>query len=391
MGSGMGSGGMGYGGMGSGMGKEDKAGTYRLMMEMNLRELPDFCKDGCIYTKDRDVKNTKYCFKRSSSYAAECDAEGGHGGYGGYGGERPRPVYDCQEEDIAYTQPEEPKEERNVESWADCQEMCSNDEKCNFWSYNQRERTCLMMKAFGREERETGTTSGPKKCYDCQQEGTAYEPPSEPREEKNVETWSECQKMCRKDERCNFWTYDEREKTCFMMKAFEREEKKEGSTSGEKRCPVYDCQEDGTVYEKPEEPKVERSIEDWSKCQKMCRDDERCNFWTFEEREETCTMMKAFDGKDAQQGAVSGPKRCKVYDCYDEGTGVEPADAIDPKEERNVENWSECQKMCLKNEQCNFWSYNGREKICMMMRAIIKKTKQEGAFSGPKECTDRIQ
>jgi len=395
---GMGSG-MGYGmgsGMGSGMGKQDKAGTYRLMMEMNLRELPDFCKDGCIYTKDRDVKNTKYCFKRSSSYAAECDAEGGPGGpggYGGYGGEFPRPVYDCQEEKIKYTQPEEPKEERNVERWSMCQMMCSEDEKCNFWSYNQKERTCLMMKSFGREEEDMETTSGPKKCYDCQEEGTAFEADrdEQPREERNVERWSDCQKMCMKDERCNFWTYDERAETCLMIKDFGREEKKQGSISGVKKCPIYDCQEEGLVYDRPVEPKEER-LEggNWKQCQKMCKDDERCNFWTFDMREDTCTMMKDFAGKDTKNTAVSGPKKCKVYDCYNEGTEVQFADAIDPKEERNVESWSECQKMCLKDEKCNFWSYSGPSETCMMMRAQMRLSKAEGAFSGPKECTDRI-
>merc|ERR1711935_1004954 len=262
-------------------------------------------------------------------------------------------------EQIKYTQPEEPKEERNVERWSMCQMMCSEDEKCNFWSYNQKERTCLMMKSFGREEGDRETTSGPKKCYDCQEESTAFEADrdEQPREERNVERWSDCQKMCMKDERCNFWTYDERAETCLMIKDFGREEKKQGSISGVKKCPIYDCQEEGIVYDRPVEPKEER-LEggNWKQCQKMCRDDERCN----------------------------------VYDCYNEGTEVQFADAIDPKEERNVESWSECQKMCSKDEKCNFWSYNGRSETCMMMRAQMRLSKAEGAFSGPKECTDRI-
>jgi len=377
---------MGYG---SGMGKQDKAGTYRLMMEMNIQELPDFCKDGCIYTKDRDVKNTKYCFRRSASYAAECDAEGGHGGYGG---EFPRPVYDCHEEDMAYTQPQEPKEEP-AERWSDCQEMCSFEEKCNFWSFNERARTCLMMKAFGSEERETGTTSGPKKCliYDCQEEGTAYGQPEGLKVERFVEKWSDCQKMCMKDEKCNFWTFDEKDETCQMMESFGLEEKKQGSISGVKKCPIYDCQNEATTYERPAGSEEFQRVENWSECQKMCRDDERCKFWTFDEREQTCTTMSDFANEAPKQGSISGPKRCPVYDCQEEGVGVEAMSAIDPVEERFIDSWSDCQKMCRDDEKCNHWSYNVKEKTCMKMRAKMRTMRAEGFFSGPKECTKRNQ
>ena len=40
-----------------------KAGTYILVSDSN--SLPDFCLDGCVYTKDDDrLPGSNYCFKK---------------------------------------------------------------------------------------------------------------------------------------------------------------------------------------------------------------------------------------------------------------------------------------------------------------------------------------
>merc|ERR1711934_784912 len=58
-------------------GSMPKSGDYFLME--HREDVPDYCKDGCIYTKESSGATEEFCFLPSSRYTAECEDDGDNG------------------------------------------------------------------------------------------------------------------------------------------------------------------------------------------------------------------------------------------------------------------------------------------------------------------------
>merc|ERR1711971_1292969 len=56
-------------------GSMPKSGMYFLDSQYS-DTVPDFCKDSCVYVKETMPGETRFCFKQSSTYTAECQDTG---------------------------------------------------------------------------------------------------------------------------------------------------------------------------------------------------------------------------------------------------------------------------------------------------------------------------
>lgn len=54
-------------------GSMEKSGTYSLLDQRDMQDLPNYCMDGCVYKKGDSPDS--FCFKPSSEYTAECSTD----------------------------------------------------------------------------------------------------------------------------------------------------------------------------------------------------------------------------------------------------------------------------------------------------------------------------
>merc|ERR1739838_78981 len=120
-----------------------------------------------------------------------------------------------------------------------------------------------------------------------------------------------------------------------------------GSISGARSCgPKSGCPEYRTDYF-GKDLKSELLVPDWEKCADICKNNDKCHFWSYLNKWKVCYLKTANGGKRAKAGSVSGSKNC----------GPPNDDADDSIEKRSFlqdcikkmcphGNWGDCSRKC---------------------------------------------
>jgi len=224
-----------------------------------------------------------------------------------------------------------------------------------------------------------------------------------------VDEIEKCQERCDGNSACNFWTYNKKKKECYLKLRFAHLNKEFDAdyVSAPWSCKPFKsssgCLEENTG------PKAKNVFQRYEKgdsmkaCYDECKTNGGCNFWSFNENNNTCFLLK--DINDIRYGTFSkvflGAKNCTNENkeevtttateasnkCVDEDTGPSFANIIGQDSEAKDENM--CRESCLnKPDFCMYWSFSSTGKECYLLKDKDKSQtgKRKGFKLGSREC-----
>jgi len=211
-----------------------------------------------------------------------------------------------------------------ADSLCDCVDMCKNTTNCEYMTYTQSNMICTMT----RDCQTISTTcadclTGPKECPP----DTACSDCSEPGQCQGtvvdvfiVEDICECKASCQNSTTgCEFLSFDNSTGICTETSTCGTVDKncKDCSwmprTCGNEGC--GDCLTPGIVYGDVVAVDFENTVCD---CKRDCENTQGCNFWTFDESNDICTLMANDDGGTGNtcETCTWGPKECPTSNNY---------------------------------------------------------------------------
>lgn len=188
------------------------------------------CKDACA----RDRRCRAYTFDGSASmcYLKDAVPDGSRDSRMTSGVKQPgggRPPYGddlTEERGIDYHGGDYTRfSSRGLE---DCQDACRRDRRCVSYTYELRNATCYLKDRLGRYQRDPAMVSGVKRGYGPGGPGPGGGGGRDLTEEVGYDYYGSdytrfqilgvgpCQDECRRDRRCAAYTYDTRERLCYL-------------------------------------------------------------------------------------------------------------------------------------------------------------------------------
>jgi len=180
----------------------------------------------------------------------------------------------------------------------------------------------------------------------------------------NILNTEDCQKLCQANSDCKFFTYDSRDKKCYLKNAASLPTAIAGVVSGPKVC--QNCFQDQFDFYINDLEAI-RNIADAGACQKICQGKDACRFFTYDTRDKTCYPKHGAAIPTPLAGVVSGPRSCTT--CFLPQVDVDSS--TDLVINSNVKSTEECQKLCQNNYDCRFFTYNSSTGICVLKRAAV--------------------
>lgn len=168
----------------------------------------------------------------------------GNGRYGSFrlafrAGERPQPPtgggHAGFTEEYGYDQPGADLRDLRTEDLRACQEACAGDFRCRAYTFNTRERRCYLKGEERPTVRRSDCVTGVKRGGGgglSQRDG--YNLEGGDYSSVYLQTLEECQTACRKDRRCLAYTYNTRDRMCYLKDRVGTYGARRDTVSGEK-------------------------------------------------------------------------------------------------------------------------------------------------------------
>jgi hypothetical protein len=164
--------------------------------------------------------------------------------------------------------------------------------------------------------------------------------------------------------------------------------------SGEKDIPVIvqpqdSCIEEDTDFEGNDLPGNPRTdVPNPTACRTLCLNNNNCNFWTYglTAHSGNCWLKSSDSGRKPYSGLIAGRKKCDL--CLEKDTDFQGHD-LPGNPRTNVANPTACQKLCLNNNNCNFWTYGltaPHSGNCWLKSTDSGRQSYPGLISGRKNC-----
>ena len=130
-----------------------------------------------------------------------------------------------------------------------------------------------------------------------------------------------CQNLCRKEVRCMGFTYDHKNRKCWIKEHVSgKDYDKSGLTSGYPGCA---CGDYGAYYSRGPSTTVS-NVANIELCYKLCKYTSNCYGWTYDLKTRKCELNNNSSARNYlvngkfnkdSNAKISGPKDCKVWRC----------------------------------------------------------------------------
>ncbi|RQX66597.1 microneme protein MIC17B [Toxoplasma gondii CAST] len=247
-----------------------------------------------------------------------------------------------------------------------CQQRCNQHPHCSFFTfYSNGNRCVLQSRKPSQEKNNADAVSGPKRCplclvdnYDFRGEANLHHKGAP-----GLNTLLECQQGCAAEPRCKGFLFEKRPRTCHFktndnyLKALDPDT---SYIAGPKTCTdEHWCIMKDIGYRGTDS--TETRANSAAECQQMCLNDERCDFFTWQQAGKYCWFKagaSTASTKYNRAGDYSAPKHCGLpTTCVKERTKYAGETvATFPKSE--VGTFESCQMKCWKTSKCVFMHFN---------------------------------
>lgn len=133
--------------------------------------------------------------------------------------------------------------------WETCGRICSINSRCKFWTFRTSDKKCFMKDTDSGLEKKSGRISGTNRCtkagdgprrcdsQNCPDKGISFTGSDIGG---SYETnWQSCARVCKASGTCNYWTFKESSKYCYLKSSGAGLEYWSGRISGKKTCGAW--------------------------------------------------------------------------------------------------------------------------------------------------------
>ena len=280
----------------------------------------------------------------------------------------------------------------NVDSYGECRRLCLLDDRCNWFTYNTKDKRCYKKTQRGNLTTvKSGDVTSPKLCdsscfqKDVELTGAKIATVS------SIPYAQHCHYECAVKENCHLWSWNVETKLCslYANSGVPSGRLAEGSWTGFRHAcgadalyalPASECALRGVKYGGA--PFAVLNVESAVKCQEACQDTAMCEAFAFDTKSNKCNLHLALaeEKKTKSSVFISGPKWC--VSCHTDNS--EYAGKALQEITSGVDTRDECQLRCQAKSGCTHWSY--ARTVCKLMSSDGSKSRTSGAVQGPKYC-----
>lgn len=205
-------------------------------------------------------------------------------------------------------------------SLEDCKRSCSRDDRCQAYSYIPSKRECWLKDRVPVAQRSRDAVTGIK-----QGSGPGGAAPRGLTEERGYDRrgndynsfrsrdLSDCQRSCRREDRCLAYTFDTRNGDCFLKDRVNSGQRNGVMVTGYKTQDAYGRPPGGGGRLTEERGQDRRGNDyksfrtrDLDHCQRECREDSRCQAYTYLFSSRTCYLKDRANSPKGNRDAVTG-------------------------------------------------------------------------------------
>jgi hypothetical protein len=282
---------------------------------------------------------------------------------------------------------------------AECRRACERDRRCRAYTFNLRTEMCYLKDKVNPIQRNTDMVTGSKErraeeIDDDFSEEEGYDYRGGDYHSFRSRGVRECRRECAEDRRCVAYTYNQRSETCYLKDRIGSHQRnsdtvtglREGS-GGSRPGRAELTEERGYDYRGGDYRSFRTS--GVSRCKDECRQDSRCEAYTFNLETDTCYLKDRAGNYQRNRDTVTGIKsdtgggrpwsgdRLTEEDGYDYRGGD-----YDSFEASGV---SACQAACRRDDRCVAYTYNRRSDKCYLKDRVGEYQRNSDTVTGVKE------
>merc|ERR1711909_55125 len=131
---------------------------------------------------------------------------------------------------------DKPIKSETTEDEEECADLSATTPEGLFWTWNKKNKKCFVKKAKGKQVKVDHAVGGNRECGCIIEEGTDYK--DEPIKSEKQESQQDCADLSSSTPEGVFWTWNKKNKKCFVKKAKGKLVKVEHAVSGNRKCGV---------------------------------------------------------------------------------------------------------------------------------------------------------
>lgn len=290
----------------------------------------------------------------------------------------------------------------------DCRESCERDRRCQAYTYNLNTGMCYVKDEVRRIERARDMVTGSRERWaedDRGDRGDRYDRDLSTEEGYDykggdyhsfrAESPRVCRRECSRESQCRAYTYNYRTEMCYL--------KDRVNTPRQRASDMVTGTKDGNYgnggswrQELTEERGYDYRGGDYrdfrtsgvSRCKAECRDDSRCEAYTFNLRTETCYLKDRVGSYQRNQDTVTGVKS-EAGGGRPWGEDLTEEEGYDYRggdyDSFDAPSVSSCKSACRRDDRCVAYSYNLRTDTCYLKDRVGSYQRNSDTVTGVKE------
>jgi hypothetical protein len=285
----------------------------------------------------------------------------------------------------------------------ECRQACERDRRCQAYTFNLETSMCYVKDEVrklvsardmvtGSRERRDDDDRGRDRDRDITTE-EGYDYRGGDYHSFRADTPRECRRECSRERQCRAYTYNYETEMCYLKDRVNTRQRasdmvtgtKDGNNGGSWRQEL--TEERGYDYRGGDYRDF--SASGVSRCKAECRDDSRCEAYTFNLRTDTCYLKDRVGDYQRNQDTVTGVKS-------EAGGGGRPWGADLTEEEGydyrggdyasfDAPSVSSCKSSCRRDDRCLAYSYNVRTDTCYLKDRVGNYQRNSETVTGVKE------
>lgn len=228
-------------------------------------------------------------------------------------------------EDWGYDRPGNDYRQFQTPTLAGCKSACRDEGKCRAYSFNHRSDTCYLKQGASERQASHLYASGtkdpgnrsPAATQPTTEEGFDYA--GNDYNSFQAERLEDCRSACQQEERCRAYSFNHRSGDCYLKEATGDRQANRNFIAGTKdprqapasppppKLAVGDLTEDWGYDYRGHDYRSFR-VPDLGTCQAACRQEDRCDAYTLNQRTNTCYLKDSAGPRQANRDTVTGYK-----------------------------------------------------------------------------------
>ncbi|HET9209331.1 MAG TPA: PAN/Apple domain-containing protein [Thermoanaerobaculia bacterium] len=294
----------------------------------------------------------------------------------------------------------------------ECRQACERDRRCQAYTYNLNTSMCYVKDEVRRLESARDMVTGSRQRWDGDDDNNrdrdisteeGYDYKGGDYHSFRADTPRECRRECSRERQCRAYTYNYETEMCYLKDRVNTRQRAADMVTGTKDGSGYGGGYGGNNgggswrQELTEERGYDYRGGDYrdfstsgvSRCKSECRDDSRCEAYTFNLRTDTCYLKDRVGDYQRNQDTVTGVKSEAGGGGRPWGEDLTEEEGYDYRggdyDSFDAPSVSSCKSSCRRDDRCRAYSYNLRTDTCYLKDRVGSYQRNSDTVTGVKE------